>query len=179
MERYKLSTLLPEMKFLEEVKCIPADVSVIPYMQEISDLSSDQTEWQKIQEEEIQLLTDLPNIINSGNFFALKEAWEISSTFLISAYSRDVIERIFENIGYLSMEPQEQEFFSALPDTVKAYRAGEATGISWTLSSEIAELHAKNTGREIIQKYIPKNQIHAFYSGEKELIVFDRNSRAR
>lgn len=166
-----LSKSVKSMQFLEDIECKPRG-GIIPYLQELYHTDSSMFNAEKIIENEIRLLTRLPELINQGDYFALREAWEISSSFLIEAYTREVMERLFKHFGYLSMEAGEQEYFDALPETVKAYRAGDASGMSWTQSKSFAEYHSENTGRNIIERDIPKSEIHAFYAGEKELVVF-------
>lgn len=168
-----LSKVVHSLRFLEDIECKPRG-DVIPYMQELYHNESSLFNEEKIFENEIRLLTRLPDLINQGNYFALREAWEISSSFLLEAYTREVIERLFENFGYLSMEAGEQEYFDALPSVIRAYRAGDVSGMSWTQSKSFAEYHSENTGRNIIERNIPKSEIHAFYAGERELIVFSR-----
>lgn len=166
-----LSETVKSLRFLEDIECKPKEV-VIPYMQELYHTDSSLFSEEKAIENEVRLLTRLPELINQGDYSALREAWEISSSFLIGAYTREVMGRLFKHFGYLSMEAGEQEYFDALPETVKAYRAGGASGMSWTKSKSFAEYHSENTGRNIIERDIPKREIHAFYTGEQELIVF-------
>jgi len=108
--------------------------------------------------------------------------WEMLRTMWIANGKKEnlpMFRQLFQSkrpFKYFLMTIEEETVFKALPDTVTAYRAPASKndiGISWTLSREFVDRYAKHTGRDVVEKQLPKASITAYFNrhGEQEVIV--------
>ena len=131
----------------------------------------------------IQTCRQLPKYIyRTHEFNALRDCWKYSSSFLLQLYEPEVIIRMFNAWGVLTMTQDEFDYLQQLPDKITIFRGGDtasaaANAFTWTLNKSVAVEYSTAGGREkiVASANVRTSDVLALYFDDMEIVVAPSN----